>query len=93
MCAGVKSSFQGSLQRKAWYSRWSYPQSYNTWRDLANIEASFGSDVSQESVKNLHTVLQTVECWELRSYHAVATLYEKIATFMVCGGVSDSEFE
>lgn len=58
-------------------------QSFKTWRALQSIENSLKLDIDQNTIMVLQEVMQTIECREFYSYHAVASLCEKLATFLV----------
>jgi hypothetical protein len=77
------------LEREFWYylrkvRRADRDLERNYWK-LGRIDSILRSRINESSMRELHSELQIIDYWELEAFHAVALLYERIATFLVCG--------
>jgi hypothetical protein len=66
----------GGALRQDFYTR------QNVWV-IAKIERVLRGDINESCVRELDSGLEIIESSELHSFHAVALMYEKAATFLV----------
>lgn len=59
------------------------PKSHNSWLAFNKIEFSLELGINGNSVKALDMAISALESDEFRSYHAICSLYESMATFLV----------
>ncbi|KAI5837906.1 hypothetical protein DFP73DRAFT_600345 [Morchella snyderi] len=78
------SGFERSLRAKTRYQ--GPPHARLSWDALQRIESCIWFDINLHSVKAVDEVIRAVDTRELFAYHAVISLYERMATYLIYKG-------